>query len=197
MQDDHGDREAERSEAIAKDQVVENVKKNYEEDCCVESMEEALGFREELPDVWATAKTSCEGHGKKCIRGVIKTGEGRGWDEEVQESIQNKILSKNRWDKQRDEGWDDGWGDGRGGHGGWGGAVGPGDVPVVVWVWQGKSALELLTKLHNRKFESDRMPEECGDSVLVPLFQEQSRFTDMWYSRRHTIDQRHEAVGGS
>ena len=49
-------------------------------------------------------------------------------------------------------------------------AVGPDDIPVEVWKCLGESALKLLTKLYNRTMESERMPEEWRDSVLIPIF---------------------------
>ena len=44
-------------------------------------------------------------------------------------------------------------------------AVGP-------WVWKclEESAWEFLTKLYNRTMESERMPEEWRDSILIPIF---------------------------
>ena len=49
-------------------------------------------------------------------------------------------------------------------------AVGPDDIPVEVWKCLGESALKFLTKLYNRTMESERMPEEWRDSVLIPIF---------------------------
>ena len=49
-------------------------------------------------------------------------------------------------------------------------AVGPYDIPVVVWKCLGESALKFLKKLYNRTMESERMPEEWRDSVLIPIF---------------------------
>ena len=49
-------------------------------------------------------------------------------------------------------------------------AVGPHDIPVEVWKCLGEIALEFLTKLYNRTMESDRMPEEWRDSILIPIF---------------------------
>ena len=49
-------------------------------------------------------------------------------------------------------------------------AVGPDDMPVEVWKCLGESALKFLTKLYNRMMESERMPEEWRDSVLIPIF---------------------------
>ena len=49
-------------------------------------------------------------------------------------------------------------------------AVGPDDIPVEVWKYLGESALKFLTKLYNRTMESERMPEEWRDSVLIPIF---------------------------
>ena len=41
---------------------------------------------------------------------------------------------------------------------------------VEVWKCLGESALKFLTKLYNRTMESERMPEEWRDSVLIPIF---------------------------
>ena len=49
-------------------------------------------------------------------------------------------------------------------------AVAPDDIPVEVWKCLGESALKFLTKLYNRTMESERMPEEWRDSVLIPIF---------------------------
>ena len=49
-------------------------------------------------------------------------------------------------------------------------AVGPDDIPVDVWKCLGERALKFLTKLYNRTMESERMPEEWRDSVLIPIF---------------------------
>ena len=49
-------------------------------------------------------------------------------------------------------------------------AVGPDDIPVEVWKCLAESALKFLTKLYNRTMESERMPEEWRDSVLIPIF---------------------------
>ncbi|KAK3569417.1 hypothetical protein QTP86_029325 [Hemibagrus guttatus] len=49
-------------------------------------------------------------------------------------------------------------------------AVGPDDIPVEVWKCLGEAAVEFLTTLFNRVLESERMPEECRRSVLVPIF---------------------------
>ena len=49
-------------------------------------------------------------------------------------------------------------------------AVGPDDIPVEVWKCLGESALKLPTKLYNRTMESERMPEEWRDSLLIAIF---------------------------
>ena len=49
-------------------------------------------------------------------------------------------------------------------------AVGPDDIPVEVWKCLGEIALEFLTELYNRTMESERMPEEWRDSILIPIF---------------------------
>ena len=49
-------------------------------------------------------------------------------------------------------------------------AVGPDDIPVEVWKCLGESVLKFLTKLYNRTMESEIMPEEWRDSVLIPIF---------------------------
>ena len=53
-------------------------------------------------------------------------------------------------------------------------AVGPDDIPVEVWKCIGESALKFLTKLYNRTMESERMPDEWRDSVLIPIFKKES-----------------------
>ena len=49
-------------------------------------------------------------------------------------------------------------------------AVGPDDIPVEVWKCLGEIALEVLTKLYNRTMESERMPEDWRDGVLILIF---------------------------
>ena len=49
-------------------------------------------------------------------------------------------------------------------------AVGPDDIPVEVWKCLGESALKFLAKLYNRTMESERMPKEWRDSVLISIF---------------------------
>ena len=44
-----------------------------------------------------------------------------------------------------------------------------GDILVEVWKCLGEIALEFLTKLYNRTMESERMPEEWRDSILIPI----------------------------
>ena len=48
-------------------------------------------------------------------------------------------------------------------------AVGPDDIPVEVCECLGEIALKLLTKLYNITMESERMPDEWRDSVLIPI----------------------------
>ena len=43
------------------------------------------------------------------------------------------------------------------------------DIPVEGWKCLGEIALEFLTILQNRTMESERMPDEWRDSVLIPL----------------------------
>ena len=49
-------------------------------------------------------------------------------------------------------------------------AVGPQDMPVEVWKCQGEIALEFITILYNRTMESERMPVEWRDSILIQIF---------------------------
>ena len=49
-------------------------------------------------------------------------------------------------------------------------AVGPDDIPMEVWKCLGENALEFLTKLYNRMMESERMPEDWRDSILIQIF---------------------------
>ena len=47
--------------------------------------------------------------------------------------------------------------------------VGPDDIPVEVWKSLGEIALEFLTTPYNRTMESEKMPEEWRDSILIPI----------------------------
>ena len=58
-------------------------------------------------------------------------------------------------------------------------AVGPDDIPVEVWKCLGEIALEFLTKLYNRTMESERMPDEWSDSVLIPSLRTRMTYTDV------------------
>ena len=49
-------------------------------------------------------------------------------------------------------------------------AAGPDDIPVEVWKCLAESTLEFLMKLYNRTMESERMPEEWRDSIMIPIF---------------------------
>ena len=50
-------------------------------------------------------------------------------------------------------------------------AVGPDDIPLEVWKCLGEIALEILTELYyNRTMESERMPEEWRESILIQIF---------------------------
>ena len=62
-------------------------------------------------------------------------------------------------------------------------AVGPDDIPVEVWKCLGESALKFLTKLYNRTMESERMPEEWRDSVLIPIFKNKGDMQSCSYYR--------------
>ena len=53
-------------------------------------------------------------------------------------------------------------------------AVGPDDIPVEVWKCLGEIALEFLTKLYNITMESERMPDEWRDSIMIPIFKNKS-----------------------
>ncbi len=43
-------------------------------------------------------------------------------------------------------------------------------MTVEVWKCLGEMALEFLTKLYNITMESDRMPEEWRDRIMIPIF---------------------------
>ena len=47
-------------------------------------------------------------------------------------------------------------------------AVGPDELPVEVWM--GKIGIKFLTRLFNRLFMGERMPEEWRRSVLIPIY---------------------------
>ena len=66
-------------------------------------------------------------------------------------------------------------------------AVGPYDKPVEVWKCLGESALGFLTKLYNRTMESERMPEERRDNVLIPFFKNKGDVQRCSYYRGITL----------
>ena len=49
-------------------------------------------------------------------------------------------------------------------------ATGPDGIPVEVWRCLGDIAIVWLTKLFNRIFRSNKMPEEWRRSILVPIY---------------------------
>ena len=49
-------------------------------------------------------------------------------------------------------------------------AVGPDELPVEVWKCMGKMGIKFLTRLFNRLLMDERMREEWGRSVLIPIY---------------------------
>jgi hypothetical protein len=49
-------------------------------------------------------------------------------------------------------------------------AMGPDGIPIEVWRTLGDVAIVWLTKLFNLIFQSNRMPDEWRQSILVPMF---------------------------
>jgi hypothetical protein len=49
-------------------------------------------------------------------------------------------------------------------------AMGPDGIPIEVWRTLGDVAIVWLTKLFNLIFQSNRMPDEWRQSILVPIF---------------------------
>ena len=49
-------------------------------------------------------------------------------------------------------------------------AVGPEELPVKVWKYVGEMGIKFLTRLFNRLFVDERMPEEWRRSVLIPIY---------------------------
>ena len=49
-------------------------------------------------------------------------------------------------------------------------AVGPDELPVEDWNCMGKMGIKFLTRLFNRLFMGERMPEEWRRSVLIPIY---------------------------
>ena len=48
--------------------------------------------------------------------------------------------------------------------------VGPDELPVEVWKCMGEMGIKFLTKLFNRLFVGERMPDEWRKSVLIPTY---------------------------
>ena len=49
-------------------------------------------------------------------------------------------------------------------------AMGPDGIPIKVWRCLGDRAIVWLTKLFNLIFRSNKMSEEWGRNILVPIF---------------------------
>ena len=49
-------------------------------------------------------------------------------------------------------------------------AVGPDKLPIEVWKCMEKMGIKLLTRLFNKLLMGERMPEEWGRSVLIPIY---------------------------
>ncbi len=49
-------------------------------------------------------------------------------------------------------------------------AVGPDEIPVEAWRCVGETAVKFLTRLSNKILESESIPEEWRQSVLVPIY---------------------------
>ena len=49
-------------------------------------------------------------------------------------------------------------------------AVGPDNIPIEAWIGLGEIAVDFLTTVFNKILESEKMPDEWRNSVLVPIF---------------------------
>ena len=49
-------------------------------------------------------------------------------------------------------------------------ALGPDDIPIEVWRCLGDAGISWQTKLFNKIFKSNKMPDEWRRSILVPIF---------------------------
>ena len=49
-------------------------------------------------------------------------------------------------------------------------AVGPDIIPIEAWIGLGEIAVDFLTTVFNKILESEKMPDEWKNSVLVPIF---------------------------
>jgi hypothetical protein len=49
-------------------------------------------------------------------------------------------------------------------------SMGPDGIPIDVWRILGDIAIVWLIKLFNLIFRSNKMPDECRRSILVPIF---------------------------
>ena len=49
-------------------------------------------------------------------------------------------------------------------------AVGSNEIPIEVWKCLGEFGIKWLTKLFNRIWQSNKMPDEWRKSTLIPLY---------------------------
>ena len=57
-------------------------------------------------------------------------------------------------------------------------AVGPDAIPIEVWKCLGEFGVKWLTKLFNKIWQSNKMPEEWRKSTLVPLYKNKGDIQD-------------------
>ena len=55
-------------------------------------------------------------------------------------------------------------------------AVGPDAIPIEVWKCLGEFGVKWLTKLFNKIWQSNKMPEEWRKSTLVPLYKNKGAY---------------------
>ena len=53
-------------------------------------------------------------------------------------------------------------------------AVGSDEIPIEVWKCLGEFGIKWLTKLFNKIWQSNKMPDEWKKSTLVPLYKNKS-----------------------
>ena len=58
-------------------------------------------------------------------------------------------------------------------------ATGPDGIPVEVWRCLRDIAIVWLTKLFNRIFRSNKMPEEWRRSILVPIYKNKRGYSKL------------------
>ncbi|KAE8660533.1 hypothetical protein F3Y22_tig00116951pilonHSYRG00347 [Hibiscus syriacus] len=59
-------------------------------------------------------------------------------------------------------------------------AVGPDQIPIIVWLALGEEGVKWLTNIFNIILETAKMPEEWRESTMIPIYKKKRRSPTLW-----------------